>query len=98
MRQNEDGTTELTLPRQASVLLVHVTYDSSTETYVNCDAVKRYQTPGPHWYSVSDIATKGLVTLNGCINQSREDKLKATANPGELVIYVRKDWMREATH
>lgn len=96
MRQNEDGTTQLTLPTQASVLLLHVTYDSSTETYVNCDTEKRYQTPAPRWYSISEIATKGLVTLNGCINQNREDKLKATANPGEFVLYVRKqNWKEE---
>ncbi len=97
VRQNEDGTTQLTLPTQASVFLLHVTYDSSTETYVNCDTEKRYQTPGPRWYSISEIAAKGLVTLNGCINQAREDKLRTTANPREFVLYVRKqNWKEES--
>jgi hypothetical protein len=98
VRQNEDGTSQLILPNEASAFMIHVTYDSSTEIYLNCDAVKRYQTASPLWYSVSEIAAKGLVTQNGCIDQTHEDKLKTTANPGEFVLYVRKDWMREATH
>ncbi len=98
VRPNEDGTAQLTLPSEASVFMIRATYDSSTEIYLNCDGVKRYQSASPRWYSVSEIAAKGLVTQNGCIDQTHEDKLKTTANPGEFVLYVRKDWMREATH
>jgi hypothetical protein len=98
VRPNEDGTAQLSLPNEASVVMIHATYDSSTEIYLNCDGVKRYQTASPLWYSVSEIAAKGLVAQNGCIDQNHEDKLKTTANPGEFVLYVREDWMREATH
>ena len=98
VRPNEDGTTQLTLPNEASVLMIHATYDSSTEIYLNCDDVKRYQTASQHWYSLSEIVARGFVAPNGCIDQTHEDKLKTTANPGEFVLYVRKDWMREATH
>ena len=98
VHQNEDGTAQLTLPNEASVLMIRATYDSSTEIYLNCDGVKRYETASPRWYSVAEIAAKGLVAQNGCIDQTHEDKLKTTANPGEFVLYVRKDWMREATH
>jgi hypothetical protein len=94
---NEDGTAQLTIPREASVFMIRATYDSSTEIYLNCDGVKRYQTATPKWYPVSEIGAKGLVTENGCIDQAHEDKLKTTASPGEFVLYVRKDWMREAT-
>ena len=98
VRPNEDGTAQLTLPNEASVFMIHATYDSSTEIYLNCDAVKRYQTANPRWYSVSDIAPKGQVAQNGCIDQAHEDKLRTTANPGEFVLYVRKDWLKEATN
>src|ERR1700756_4708795 len=98
VRPNEDGTAQLTLPNEASAFLIRVTYDSSTEIYLNCDGVKRYQTPNPRWYSVAEIVGKGLVAPNGCIDQTHEDKLKTTANPGEFVLYVRKDWLREATN
>jgi hypothetical protein len=98
VRPNEDGTAQLTLPDEASAFMIHVTYDTSTETYLNCDGVKRYQTPNPRWYSVSEIAANGLVAQNGCIDQAHEDKLKTVANPGEFVFYVRKDWMKEATN
>ncbi len=95
---NEDGTAQLSLPNEASAVMIQVTYDSSTETYLNCDAVKRYQASSPRWYPVSEIEAKGLVTQNGCIDQPHEDKLKTTANPGEFVFYVRKDWLKEATN
>ena len=95
---NEDGTAQLTLPSGASVVMIRATYDSSTEIYLNCDGVKRYQTANPRWYSVAEIVGKGLVAQNGCIDQTHEDKLKTTANPSELVLYVRKDWLKEATN
>jgi hypothetical protein len=98
VRQNDDGTAQMILPSEASVFMIRATYDSSTEIYLNCDGVKRYESASPRWYSVSEIAAKGLVTQNGCIDQTHEDKLKTTASPGEFVLYVRKDWMREATH
>jgi hypothetical protein len=95
---NEDGTAQLTLPGEASSVMIRVTYDSSTEIYLNCDMVKRYQTANPRWYSVAEIVGKGLVAQNGCIDQTHEDKLKTTASPGEFVFYVRKDWLKEATN
>jgi hypothetical protein len=94
-RANEDGTWNLTVPEAASVVLVHFTYDSSMNTYVNCDADKRYQSASPRWYAISEIVDKGIVTSNGCIKPSQEEKLKAAAKPGEAVFYVRKQNWRE---
>ncbi len=95
VHQNEDGTADLTLPEDAQFFLFHSTYDSSTETYVNCDGMKRYDSPGPRWYSVADVLTKGVVADNGCVNQAKEDKIKAAPAPGQIVMYVRKQNWRE---
>ncbi len=97
VHENEDGTLDVTLPSAASTFLFRATYDSSTAIYVNCDGMKRYEGPSPRWYSVAQVLTEGIVAQNGCVNQAREDKIKATAAPGEIVMYVRKpNWREES--
>jgi|CZKL01.1.fsa_nt_gi hypothetical protein len=96
VKQGEDGTAELTLPGDAEILLIHANYQSSMETYINCDGEKQYQSPGPHWYTIEDILSKGVVTENGCVKPKDEPKLKADPKPGELVLYVRKlNWQEQ---
>lgn len=95
VRSNDDGTSELHLPAGTSVFMIHVTYQASTEIYVNCDTVGQYQSVGPRWYSVDEVQRTGFVALNGCVKPNNEAKIKATAKPGEMALYVRKLTMRE---
>ena len=44
-KQNDDGTAELRLPGDVQVLLIHATYENSTEYFVNCDMAKQKDTP-----------------------------------------------------
>lgn len=89
VKQDEDGTATLTLPADAAVLLVHATYQSSMDTYVNCDDQKQYESPSPRWYSASEILSTGIVADNGCIKPKDESKLKVAPQPGQFVLYVR---------
>ena len=89
LRMTEDGPGKLTVPASAAVVSIHVTYDSSMKTYVNCDSVKDGHNPVSHWYQVSKILTSGVVAPNGC------SKLTETANPGEFIFFVRKQNWRE---
>jgi len=92
---NEDGTVALSVPQDASVILVHATYQNSTVYYINCDGPKEMSTPAELWYSVSDIMTNGLVAGNGCVKPKDADKLKVVAKPGEFVLFVRQMNWRE---
>ncbi len=96
-KQNEDGTSELKVPQDASVILIHATYENSTEYYINCDGPKQTDTPAELWYPVSGILTTGLVAPNGCLKPKAAEKLKVTAKPGEFVLFVRKLNWRELT-
>jgi len=91
VKQNDDGTAELTIPADASVVALQLAYDSSMELYINCSADK--YSFGDIWYPVSQIMTKGFVAANGCGKPKTNEKYKTTATPGELILFVReKNW------
>jgi hypothetical protein len=95
VEENEDGTGKVTLPANAETISIHATYDSTTQTYVNCDssaARTSASQPPPldHWYSVADILSAGTVAQNNCIGKKVSDKLQVLAEPGQFVFYVRK--------
>jgi hypothetical protein len=94
-RQKEDGTAELKLPPEAVLLSIHATYDSSMETYVNCDSANEKRNPADRWYKVSEILASGLVAPNACGNPQEAAKIKVIAKPGEFVFFVRKANWRE---
>jgi hypothetical protein len=94
VKQNEDGTGNLTLPADAEVVSVHATYDSATLIYANCDADKdrgsAEKAPAKdHWYPIAEILSKGLVAPNDCIGKKVPEKLQVVAKPGEFVFFVR---------
>ncbi len=91
VKQNDDGTAELTIPADSSVVALQLAYDNSMELYVNCDA-KRNEF-GDVWYRIPDIMSKGMVMENGCGKTKVNEKFKTTATPGELILFVReKNW------
>ena len=95
VKPNEDGTADLSIPADASVVALHFAYDSSMEIYVNCDAEKNAF--GDVWYSVPQIAAKGIVAANGCGKAKGNEKYKTTAGPGELILFVReRNWKERA--
>jgi hypothetical protein len=89
--QNENRTATLTIPADATVISIQATYDGAMQIFVNCDTVIDQQNPQQHWYPVSTILTSGIVAPNGC------SKMKDTAQPGELILFVRKANFRERT-
>jgi hypothetical protein len=93
--QNENGSGKLTLPADATEVMIRATYDLATLTYVNCDTNKDRGSSEraaslDHWYSVADILKLGVVAPNGCVGKKVPDKLQVVANPGEFVFFVRK--------
>lgn len=95
VKQNDDGTAELTIPADASSVALHLAYDDSMEIYVNCDADRNAF--GDVWYSVPQIMTKGLVSANSCGKAKVNEKYKTTAGPGELILFVReRNWKERA--
>jgi len=50
VKQNEDGTAELTIPEGTHEIALHLAYDHSMEVYINCDADKN--SFGDVWYQV----------------------------------------------
>ncbi len=95
VRQNGDGTADVTVPEGTTEISVHATYDNSTEYYINCDSAKLKDTSAEHWYVVSEILTAGVVTPNSCAKPKDIDKLKVDPRPGEFVLFVRKRNWRE---
>lgn len=94
-KPNDDGSAELTIPGDTSVLALHVAYDKSMEVYVNCDADRNAF--GNVWYSVPQIMTKGVVSANSCGKAKANEKYKTSAAPGELILFVReKNWKERA--
>lgn len=92
VKQNEDGTAELTVPADAHEISIHIAYENSMEIYVNCDAQKNEF--GDVWYPVPRIMSNGVVTANGCGHAKANEKYKTTAAPGELILFVReKNWL-----
>jgi hypothetical protein len=95
IEENEDGTARVTLPPDAETISIHATYESTTETYINCDssaARSSAKQPAPldHWYSIADILSSGTVAPNNCIGKKVPDKLQVVAEPGQFVFFVRK--------
>jgi hypothetical protein len=91
VKQNEDGTAEITIPAEAHEIALHLAYDSSMEVYVGCDAEKNAF--GDVWYQVPQIMEKGFVAADGCAKPKENAKYKTTAAPGELILFVReKNW------
>jgi hypothetical protein len=88
---NENRTATLTVPAGATVIAIQATYDSAMQIFVSCDTVTDKLNPQQHWYPVSTILTSGIVAPNGC------SKMTETAQPGELVLFVRKANFRERT-
>lgn len=93
VKQNEDGTAELTIPASAHEVTLHLAYDDSMEIYVNCD--KEKNAFGDVWYRVPAIMSKGMVTANECAKPKVSEKFKTTALPGELILFVREKNMAE---
>jgi hypothetical protein len=94
VRSNEDGTGNLTLPGDATVISIHATYDGATAVYVNCDANKDrgssdHAANPDRWYEVAAILTSGLVAPNDCVGKKVPEKLQVVARPGEFVFFVR---------
>lgn len=95
VKQNDDGTAEMTIPAESSVVALHLAYDNSMEIYVACDAEKNAF--GDVWYTVSEIMKKGLVAANACGKSKVNEKYKTTAAPGELILFVReRNWKERA--
>jgi hypothetical protein len=95
VEENEDGTAKVTLPPDAETISLHATYDSTTQTYVNCDSSEartsaKQPAPLDHWYSVADILSSGTVAPNNCVGKKVPDKLQVVAEPGQFVFFVRK--------
>ena len=95
VKQNDDGTADLTVPTETSAVALHLAYDNSMELYVNCDADRNEF--GDVWYSVPQIMTKGFVSANSCGKAKANEKYKTTAAPGELILFVReRNWKERA--
>ena len=94
VKQNEDGSGEVSLPLDASAVTMHFSYDSNMTVYVNCDAVNKKDMIGDLWYSVLDILDKGIIAPNDCVTPKHASKVKMPElKPGELVYFVRpKNW------
>jgi hypothetical protein len=93
VKQNDDGTAELTIPADTHEVTLHLAYDNSMEIYVNCD--KEKNAFGDVWYLVPEIMSKGFVSENGCGKAKVNEKYKTTAAPGELILFVREKNMIE---
>ena len=94
VKQNDDGTAELTLPVEAHEIALHIAYDNSMDTYVSCDSPKN--SFGDVWYLVPQIMSEGFVAANACGRRKINEKYKTTALPGELILFVRpKNWKEE---
>jgi hypothetical protein len=91
VKQNDDGSADLTIPSDVHEISIHLAYDNSMDIYVNCDAQKN--TFGDVWYLVPQIMSEGMVMANGCGHAKVNEKYKTTALPGELIMFVReKNW------
>jgi hypothetical protein len=94
IKQNEDGTGNLTLPANSEVISVHATYDSATHVYANCDADKDHGSADhaaalDRWYPVAQILSAGVVAPNECVGKKVPERLQVVAKPGEFVFFVR---------
>jgi hypothetical protein len=87
VKMNDDGTVIVTIPTDATEVSFKATYNSSMETYINCDAAKQSDRERDIWYPIATILQSGIVAPNEC------SKTDYKAKPGEFVFFVRKrDW------
>jgi len=91
--QHDDGIAEAKLPKNATEVLFHASYDASLHYYVNCDSAHSKKGDAEHWYKIADILSTGIVAPNLCLSPKAAAKIQTTAKPGEFVLYV-----REQTH
>ncbi len=92
VQTTRDGDAYIANPNMNGVLLFDVL--GTQGLWVPCVRQKIYdetaKTYGSeHLYPVSTIVTTGLVTKNSCSNRT------ATANPGELVLFLRRTTLWE---
>lgn len=90
VRQDDDATGMVTLPATAKLVSVEAAYDESMEIFVNCDTAPLEYPGERHWYSTSTILQSGLVVTDGCVKPKNAEDVKATAKPGELILFVRE--------
>lgn len=89
VRQDDDATGFVTLPKTAMLVSVEASYDQSMEVYVNCDSAPVAYPGERHWYAIQTILRAGLVVPDGC-EKKKHPIATATAKPGELIFYVRE--------
>jgi hypothetical protein len=94
VKQNEDGSGDVTLPLDAAAITMHFSYENNMTVYVNCDVEKQKDMIGDLWYSVLDILEKGIVVPNACADAKHAAKIKMPEpKPGEIVYFVRqRNW------
>jgi hypothetical protein len=90
LQLRDEGLGTVTLPAAASLLSIQGAYSSSMEIYVNCDAAMQKDVHTLHWYSISDILTKGVNTPNECYKGKYLETTHLDTKPGVFVVYVRK--------
>ncbi len=101
VEQKVDGTAKLTLPPYVTVVSIQASYDSSMAIFINCDPAQNKGKDADYWYTVSEIATTGIIAPNACgdVWGGTLHKKKVTAKPvpkpGELVFFVRKETFNE---
>jgi len=92
VRPDKYGVGVATLPITASDIRVYASYGAANWSYINCDSVQDRGTTREHWYSISEILTRGSAAPNLC------NKRKITVKPGEFVFFVRPMTFREKMH
>ena len=93
VKQNEDGTAELTIPADTHELALHLAYNNSMEIYVQLRrGQKRFRRC---LVSRAGDLSKGFVAANGCVKPKENEKFKTTAVPGELILFVREKNLME---
>jgi len=99
VKMNDDGTAQVTLPAEATAVAVRVSYNDSMDYYVNCDASNQKDPSTQSWYPLADILSAGVAMPNDCVKAKAKPKdierVKIAAQPGELVVFVRKETLRD---
>jgi hypothetical protein len=99
VKMNDDGTAQVTLPADANAVAVRVSYNSSMDYYVNCDSSSQKDPTSASWYPLADIVSSGVAMPNECIKPKAKpkdiDRVKIAAKPGEFVLFVRKETLRD---
>lgn len=94
LRIDDEGTGQVTVPRDSTFLSVEGTFDHSMEIYLNCDTGKEKNDRRMHWYSIQDILSTGVIAPNECFN-GRYERPRIAVKPGEFVFYVQEHKWRD---